>query len=90
MKIQPIGERVLLKPKGREEKTSAGIYIPESAREEKKQGTVIAVGTTKEGKELPLKEGDTVLYGGYSNEEFEYEGQKLMLIKFEDILAKLS
>lgn len=89
MNIQPLGERVLIQPKEKEEKTVGGIYIPESAREEKKQGKVIAVGTFKEGKELPLKPGDVILYGGYSSEEFEFEGKKHLLIEFKDIVAKL-
>lgn len=89
MKIQPLGERVLLQPRNKEEKTASGIFIPESAREEKKEGTVIAVGVTKEGKELPLKPGDRILYGGYSNEEFEMDKKKYLLVEFKDVLAKL-
>lgn len=90
MTITPIGERVLLKPKKKEERTKSGIYLPEAAQQEKKQGTVEAVGTFKEGKELPLKKGDLILYGGYSSEEFEVDGEKYLLIEFKDILAKLS
>lgn len=89
MTITPIGERVLLEPAKKEEKTAGGIYLPDEARQEKKEGTVLAVGTYKDGKELPLKKGDRVLYGGYSNEEFEIEGRKYVLIKFEDIVAKI-
>lgn len=88
MKITPLGERVLLKTK-KEEMTTGGIYIPESAREDKKEGEVIAAGTTKEGKELPLKKGDIVLYGGYSHEDFEMDNEKYILVKFEDIVAKI-
>jgi len=87
MNIKPLGERVLIKVKKKEEKTSHGLYLPESAQEEKKQGLVVAVGTTKEGKELPLKAGDIILYGGYSSEEFEFNGEKFLLIEFKDILA---
>ncbi len=89
MKIQPLGERVLIKPK-KEEKTAGGIYLPESAKEEKKQGTVVAVGTLKDGKELPLKAGDEVLYGGYSSEEFEIKGEKHLMVEFKDIIAKVT
>lgn len=63
--------------------------MPDEARQEKKEGTVLAVGTYKEGKELPLKKGDKVLYGGYSNEEFEREGKKYLLVEFKDIVAKI-
>ena len=87
MKIKPIGERVLIKPVKAEEKTSAGIYIPEEAKEEKKEAVVKAVGTLKDGKEIPLKEGDTILYGGYSSDEFEINNEKYLIIDFKDILA---
>ncbi len=90
MNIQPLGERVLLEPVKKEEKTKGGIYLPEEAREERKEGLVIAVGTFKDGKELPLKSGERVLYGGYSSEEFEIEGKKRLLIEFKDILAKIT
>lgn len=89
MNIQPLGERVLLKQTRKEEKTKGGIYIPESAKEERKEGEVIAVGTFKEGKELPLKKGDRVLYGGYNNEEIEIDTQKYVFVEFKDILAKI-
>lgn len=88
MEIKPIGERVLLQPK-EEEKTKGGIYIPDSAKESKKEGEVLAVGTFKDGKELPLKKGDHVLYGGYSSDEFEFDGKKYIVIDFKDVLAKL-
>ena len=87
MKIKPIGERVLIKPIKAEEKTSGGIYIPEEAKEEKKQAVVEEVGKTKEGKDLPLKKGDKVLYGGYSSDEFEINNEKYLIIDFKDILA---
>ncbi len=88
MKIVPLGERVLLQPQEKEEKTKGGLYIPESAKEERKQGRVKAVGS-KDGKNLPLQENDLVLYGGYSHEEFEIDGKKYVLVEFKDILAKL-
>ena len=89
MNIKPLGERVLLKQKEKQEKTAGGIYIPYAAKEEKKEGVVVAVGTFKDGKELPLQKGDTIIYGGYSSEEFEVNGEKFLLIEFKDILAKL-
>lgn len=89
MDIKPLGERVLLKPITKEEKTKGGLYIPESAKEERKEGIVEAVGTFKDGKELPLKKGDRVLYGGYSNEEIELNQQKYVFVEFKSVLAKL-
>ncbi|AYK14603.1 MAG: co-chaperone GroES [Methanosarcina flavescens] len=87
MIIRPIGERVLLKHQKREEITKGGIYIPESARQEKKEGFVIAVGTFEDGKELPLKKGDHVIYGGYQSDEIEIDGEKYLFVDFKDILA---
>ena len=77
----------MIKPIKAEEKTSGGIYIPEEAKEEKKQAIVEEVGKTKEGKELPLKKGDKILYGGYSSDEFEINNEKYLIVDFKDILA---
>ncbi|MDR2855075.1 MAG: co-chaperone GroES [Methanomicrobiales archaeon] len=89
MTITPIGERVLIKPYKQEEMTKGGIYIPESAKEKKKQGTVIAAGTFKDGKELPLKAGDVIIYGGYSQEEVEFEKENYIIVEFKNIVAKV-
>lgn len=89
MQIQPIGERILLEQVQKQEKTAGGIFIPESAQQEKKEGIVIAVGTFKDGRELPLKKGDKVIYGGYSSEELEVADKKLLLIDFKDVMAKI-
>ncbi|RME31110.1 co-chaperone GroES [Candidatus Woesearchaeota archaeon] len=89
MKITPIGERVLIKPVEQEEKTKGGIYIPDTAKEERKEGTVQAAGTTKDGKPIPLKEGDHILYGGYSNEDIEVDGEKYVIVEYKDVIAKL-
>jgi len=87
MKIKPIGERVLIKPIKAEEKTAGGIYFPEEAKEEKRQAIVEEVGKTKDGKELPLKIGDKILYGGYSSDKFEINNEKYLIVDFKDILA---
>ena len=87
--IKPIGERVLIKQIKAEGKTAGGIYIPDEAKEEKKEGIVEAVGTTKEGKDLPLQKGDKIIYGGYSSDEFKSENEKFLIIEFKDILAKI-
>ena len=86
--LKPLGERVLIQQKKKEERTKGGLYIPESAKEERKEGTVIAAGTTKDGKDLPLQKGDKVLYGGYSSEDIEIDGEKYVFVEFKDILAK--
>lgn len=89
MKITPIGERVVLRTiESKEERTKTGIYLPKSA-EEKKQGLVVEVGTFRDGKPLPLKKGEKIIYGGYSSEEFEIDGQKHLIIEFKDVLARI-
>lgn len=88
MSITPIGPRVLIKPFRQDEKTKGGIYIPESAKEKKKQGDVISVGTFEDGKDLPLKAGDKVLYGGYSQEEVELDKEDYVIVEFKNIIAK--
>ena len=88
MNIKPIGERILIIPKKEETQTKSGIYIPESAKEEKKEGEVVALGKLKEG-EFEVKPGDKILYGGYSSDDFEFDGQKYIVIEYKDVLAKL-
>ncbi len=89
MIIKPIGERVLLKHLEKEEVTKGGIYIPDSARKEKKEGIVLAVGTFEDGKELPLKKDDHVIYGGYQADEIEIDDEKYVFVDFKDILATI-
>ncbi len=72
-----------------EEMTRSGIYIPESAQEHRKEGSVIAVGSRDDGSALPLKPGDHVLYGGYSADKFEVDGENFVFVPFKDILAKI-
>ncbi|MBI2631891.1 co-chaperone GroES [Candidatus Pacearchaeota archaeon] len=89
MKITPLGERVLIKQaKASEEKTKSGLYLPKSTSE-KKEGIVVDVGLDKNGRPLPLMKGDKILYGGYSSEDFEIDGEKHIIIKFEDVVAKV-
>ena len=88
MKIKPIGKRGLIKPVKEEERTSGGIYIPETAKEKKKQGIVLELGSIDE-KELPIKKGDIILYTGYSSEEMEIKGEKYLIIDSKDIIAKI-
>ncbi|MCQ1534606.1 co-chaperone GroES [Methanosarcina sp. KYL-1] len=87
MIIRPIGERVLLKHQKKETVTKGGIYIPESAQKEKKEGLVVAVGTFEDGKNLPLKKGDRVIYGGYQVDEIEIDEEEYIFVDFKDILA---
>ena len=88
MKIKPIGKRVLIKPVKEEERTKSGIYIPESAKEKKKQGIVVEVGTVDD-KEFPIKKGDVILYSGYSSEELEFDGEKYLILESKDVITKI-
>jgi chaperonin GroES len=87
MNVQPLDDRVLVKPIEKEEK-SGSIIIPDTAKEKPNMGKVIAVGTDDEIKEL-IKVGDTVLFGKYAGEEIKIAGIKHLLISRADILAKI-
>lgn len=86
-KIQPLADRVLVKPAAAEEKTIGGIIIPDSAKEKPLRGTVLAAGSGTKDEPMILKEGDEVLYGKYSGTELEFEGEKYLIIKQQDVLA---
>ena len=87
MKIKPLTDKVLIKPKSSEEKTSGGIYIPDSAKEKTQEGTVIGVGKNKDGKDLPLKEGDKVIFESYGGTEIKINNEKHLVMDIKDILA---
>jgi chaperonin GroES len=89
MIIKPIGERILIKVVKQAEKTDSGIYLPDSAKEEKKEGIVVAVGTFEDGRELPVKKGDHVIYGGYKSDEIDLDGELHVFVDFKDLLAVL-
>jgi chaperonin GroES len=87
MKIQPLGERVLIEPMKAETKTASGIIIPDTAKEKPSRGTVKAVGKTTDGKELDVKIGDTVLYGKFAGTEVELDSESYLIMEQADILA---
>ena len=92
MNIQPLGDRILIKPLEAEEKTKGGIVLPDTAKEKPQEGKVVAVGkgrVLESGKVEPLevKVGDIVLYGKYSGTEITKEGDEYLFVKEEDILA---
>jgi chaperonin GroES len=95
MKIQPIGDRVLVEREESEEKTAGGIVLPDTAKEKPQFGKVLAVGdgrVTKDGKKTPLqvKVGDKVCFTSWAGDEFKSEkGEKLLLMREEDILCVL-
>ncbi len=87
MNIRPLAARVLIEPNAAEEKTLAGIYIPDSAKEKPLEGKVLAVGNGTKDEEMILKVGDTVLYGKYAGTEIELEGKKYLMMRQSDVLA---
>ena len=90
MNIKPLADRVLVKPAAAEEKTVAGIIIPDTAKEKPLKGEVLAVGNGTKDEEMVLKAGDTVLYGKYAGTEVELEGEKYLIMRQSDVLAVLA
>jgi chaperonin GroES len=92
MKLRPLHDRVIIKRLDNETKTSSGIVIPENAAEKPDQGEVLAIGAGKvgdDGKVRPLavKVGDKVLFGKYSGQTVKVDGNELMVMREEDIMA---
>jgi len=86
-KIQPLADRVLIKPQAAEEKTVGGIIIPDSAKEKPLRGEVLAVGEGTKDEQMVLKAGDQVLYGKYAGTELEFDGEKYLIMRQSDVLA---
>ena len=92
MNIQPLADRVVVKPSPAEEKTASGIIIPDTAKEKPQEGEIVAVGKgriTDDGKEiaLELKVGDKILYGKYSGTEVTIDTEDYLIVRESDILA---
>lgn len=92
MKIRPLHDRVIVKRVEEERKTPGGIVIPDSATEKPIRGEVIAVGNGKvqengEIRKLDVKAGDTVLFGKYSGTEVKMDGDELLVLREDDIMA---
>jgi chaperonin GroES len=92
MKLRPLHDRVIIKRLDNERKTASGIVIPETAAEKPDQGEVLAIGDGKisdDGKVRPLavKVGDKVLFGKYSGQSVKVDGDELLVMREEDIMA---
>jgi len=89
--ITPIGDRVVVQPEAAEEKTSSGLFIPDTAQEKPQRGTVLFVGPgqVENGKhvEMTVKKGDAVLYGKYSGTEIALDGRDVLIMRESDILG---
>lgn len=93
IKLEPLGDRVVVRPVPKEEVTKGGIVLPDTAKEKPQEGEVIAVGPgrmTDEGKRLPMdiKVGDTVIYAKYGGTEIKDGDEELIILRESDILAK--
>lgn len=92
MKVKPLADRVLVEILEAEEKTKGGIILPDTAKEEKTEGKVVAVGAGKmleSGKvqAIEVKKGDRVLFGKYSGDDLVIDGVKHKIVKESEILA---
>ena len=94
MKFRPLQDRILIKRVDREDKSSGGIIIPDSAKEKPQEGEVVAVGNGKrldDGKIQPLdvKSGDRVLFGKYSGSEIKLDGEEHLILREDEVLGIL-
>lgn len=91
MKIKPVSKNIVLKKMDPEEKTKSGLFIPDTAREEKlpEMAQVIAIGESKKITERGIKVGDKVFYSKYAGTEVELEGVKYTIISVTEVLAKV-
>ena len=87
MKIKPLSDRVLIQPNPAEEKTAAGLIIPDTAKEKPLAGKVVAVGPGPSEVKMEVKVGDQVLYGKYAGTEVTVEGETYLIMRQSDIYA---
>lgn len=91
--IQPHGDRVVIEHVEQNEKTSAGIFLPDTAKEKPQEGVIVAVGdcgrilSSGTILEQKLKVGDRVIYSKYAGNEVKIEGKEYLIVKVEDVLA---
>ena len=92
MDLKPLADRVVVKPKAREETTRSGIVLPDTAKEKPQEGTIIAAGpgrVLEDGTRVPLdvKVGDSVLYAKYAGTEYKIGNDEHLILRESDILA---
>ncbi|HZQ28301.1 MAG TPA: co-chaperone GroES [Acidimicrobiales bacterium] len=95
MNLQPLEDRIVVRPSESEETTASGLVIPDTAKEKPQQGEVLAVGPGRRadntGDIIPLdvKVGDTVVYSKYGGTEITISGEDLLILNGRDVLAKV-
>jgi len=92
MKLQPLGDRVVVQRLEAQEKSDGGIILPDAAKEKPQRGKVLAVGDGKvlgdgSKQKLQVKKGDVVIFTSYAGEELKVDGDEVLLMHEEDILA---
>ena len=92
-KLEPLADRLVVRPIEREEVTKGGIVLPDTAKEKPQEGEVLAVGPGRlsdDGKRIPMdvKVGDIVIYAKYGGTEIKFDNEELMILRESDILAK--
>ena len=92
MNLRPLHDRVIVKRLDQETKTASGLIIPDAAAEKPEQGEILAVGNGKvqengQVRPLEVKVGDRVLFGKYSGQAVKVDGQELLVMREEDIMA---
>jgi len=92
IKLKPLADRLVVKPKEQEETTASGIILPETAKEKPQEGEILAVGPGRRDDdgdrvEMDVSVGDTILYAKYAGTEIKVEGEKLLILKESDVLA---
>jgi chaperonin GroES len=92
MKLQPLGDRLVVKAIEAEQTTSSGLVLPDTAQEKPSRGTVVAVGDGRyeDGQRIPLDVavGDEVIYSKYGGTEIKVDGEDLIILREADVLAK--
>jgi chaperonin GroES len=92
--IQPLADRVVVKPAEAESQRPSGLYVAETAKEKPQRGTIVAVGPGKyeDGKlvEMNVAVGDTVLFAKYAGTEIRLNDEDVLIMSEKDILAKIS
>jgi chaperonin GroES len=91
VKVNPLGDRVVVRALEDTETMRGGLYIPDTAKEKPQQGEIVAVGPGRfeDGKRVPMevKAGDKVLYGKYSGTEVTVDGEQVLILRESDVLA---
>ena len=92
LNLKPLGNRIVVEPLEQEEKTSGGLYLPDTAKEKPQQGVVLAVGPgdrDEKGERIPMdvKVDDVVLFAKYAGTEVKLDGKKILIMRENDLLA---